>query len=479
MRKLREIRNRWLAELDVPLKNERLFELEMNLKALDRFCNVRNHPITDANNIFARNFKVETFILREALTRVISLVQSLLPEDRTSAFHFQRYIENRLISDHARMDILERSLKQGSPEESLYVLESSMTSFREMASALLSLKKISYMLFHHLGQVISREIAWNAFFNPFEMSDFSPNHDRIRNSAIQAIARQKTPPVVRKEVGIVFLIAFRLLHYLQYISEEEPNRWELLKNMPLFVLVKSEIAALTEYLENELPKVVEKKLPGEEAKKLNRVFDSLAFQLEMETKKVFQVELHDALDQKEVNVLLTGMARGKGVLVEILRQLVVQLAHGVDPSMEGRDIFRDFISRAELSLKLRKDLWIFHKVAQNLDQSITDRLPRKEFKVILEALKSLRNYVFYFQNISFQMVRFTDREAFEEFFHMVDEFAAESVYDPERLNELHRAIRAFSIFLEATLGNVSQRGELKDQPFGKREGEHILQQFLK
>ncbi len=478
-RALREVRNQWLAELDVSRKNERLFELEMNLKALDRFCNVRNHPINNSNNIFDRNFKVEAYILRETVTRVISFAQSLLPEEKTSSFHFQRYVERRLMSDRARMDLLERSLQQDSPEESLYVLESGMASLREMASALLSMKKVTYTLFHHLGQMISREIAWNAYFNPFEIGEFSPNHDRIRNGAIQKIVREKIASSVRKDISVIFLIAFRLLHYLQYIREEEPNRWELLQNLPVFVLVRSEISALAEYLENELPKIVAEKLPGKDSEALVAVFDSLAFQLDMESKKVYQLEIKDVVDEKEVNRLLTGMARGKGVLVEILRQLVVQLARGLDPTVEGRHIFMDFISRNELSLKLRKDLWIFQKVVENLNQNITDDLPKREYKPVLEALKSLRNYIFYFQNVSFQMVRFTDRGAFEDFFHAIDEFSAESVYEQELIDELHGKIRAFGIFLETTLGNVSQRGELKDQPFGTREGEHILQQFLK
>ena len=478
-RKLRELRNRWLAELDVPLKNERLFELEMYLKVLDRFCNLRNHPISDPENVFDRDLKVETHILRDAITRVISLVQSLLPEEKTSAFNFQRYVEHRLMSDRVRMERLERSLMQNIPEESLFVLESGMTSLREMASAFLSSKKVSYLSFHHLGDLVSREIAWNAFFNPFHMSEFSSTHDRIRNAAIQKIVRTKIPASIRREISVVFLIVFRLLHYVQYIREEDSNHWVLLQNLPVFTLVRSEGASLIEYLENDLTKTVKKKLERDEAVELVKVFDSLAFQLSVEIKKVYQLEIQDAAAEKEINRLRTGMARGKGVLVEILRQVVVQLARAFDHSVEGNIIFRDFISRTALSLKLRKDVWIFHRVVEHLDKSVSSNLPKSEFKPIFEALKSLRNYVYYFQNVSFQMVRFTDRDAFEDFFRVVDGFSGDSVQEPGRLEELHQIVRAFSVFLETTLTNISQRSELKDQPFGTREGEYILEQFLK
>lgn len=479
IRTLRDNRNRWLNELDVRLKNERLFELEMYLKSLDRFCNVRNHPISDIENIFERDFKIETQILRETISRVISLVRKLLPQDKTSAFHFKQYVERRLMSDRARMEMMELSLRQNSPEESLYVLESGMTSLREMVSAVLSLKKVSYLRFYHLGQFVSREIAWNTFFNPFQIGEFSPNHDRIRNAAILKVVRNQIPDALRKEISIIFLIAFRLLHYLQYVKEEDADRLTLLKNLPLFVLVKSEIGALIDYLESDLPRVVREKLPGQEGDELAAALDSLAFQLGMEGKKVYDLEIKDAATQTDINMLITGMARAKGVLVEILRQVVVQLARTLDISLEGRHIFRDFISRTELSLKLRKDIWIFHKVIENFDRTISDNLPKKDFKPILEAFKSLRNYIFYFQNVSFQMVRFTDREAFEDFFGAVDGFNGDSIYDKEQLEDLLKKVHSFFIFLETTLGNVSQRSELKEKPFGKREGEYILEQFLK
>jgi hypothetical protein len=266
---------------------------------------------------------------------------------------------------------------------------------------------------------------------------------------------------------------------MEHIREEDSDHWTLLQNLPLFALVRSEVVSLIEYLENDLPKMVSKRIARQESGEMIRLFDSLAFQLGMEMKKVYLLEIQDAATEKEISRLRTGMARGKGVLVEIMRQVVVQLARAFDPSVEGRLIFRDFIGRTELSLKLRKDVWIFHKVLENLDRIIVTNIPVQEFKPVFEALKSLRNYIYYFQNVSFQMVRFTDRDAFEDFFRTIDGFAGDSVHEPERVEELHRIIKAFSVFLETTLTNISQRSELKDQPFGTREGEYILEQFLK
>lgn len=473
-------RNRWLESLDVQHKNERLFDLELYLKALDRFCNVRNHAIIETENLFARDFSAEIRILHDVLSKVIHYVHVLLPEKQSSAFHFQTFVEWRLLSDRTRMEWMERSLRQSSPEESLYVLENAMTSMREVVAGITGLSRVSYPLFNHLGQMISREIAWNTYFNPFQLGDFSPVNDRIRNAAIQKVVKQNVPTPLKREISIIFLLVFRLLRYLTYIQEDTPEIMELKNNLALFALLRSEMLTLVDYLERELPRLIKEKAQSDgQLKDAGALLDGLAFQVEMELKKTYHLELKDAATLTELNRLSTGIARAKGVLIEILRQTAVQLTQIIDPKVEGRHIFRDYISRTELSLKLRKDIWIFHKVVENLDQTILKNMPGEDFRQIIEAIKSLRNYIFYFQNVSYQMVRYTDRESFLEFFRRIDTFILEDIYSPAKLTELHLDVHAFQLFLETTIANLSMRSELKGLPFGTREGEAILEQFLK
>jgi hypothetical protein len=294
------------------------------------------------------------------------------------------------------------------------------------------------------------------------------------------VLKHEVPPPLRREISVVFLFVFRLLRYLTYVREENTDISQLRNNLPLFALLRSEILSLVDYLERELPQYIREKAQDNGAlKDAIYLFDGLAFQIHMEIKKAYQLELKDLSAQTDLNRLTTGIARAKGVLIEILRQTAVQLAQILDPKVEGRHIFHDYVSRTQLSFKLRKDIWIFHKVVENLDQTILKSAEAEDFKPIIEAIKSLRNYIFYFQNVSYQMVRFTDRESFLDFFQKIDAFILDEVYNKEKLEDLHREVHAFELFLETTLSNLSMRAELKDMPFGTREGEFILEQFLK
>jgi hypothetical protein len=477
---LRLERNRWFENLDVKNKNECFFELELFLKALDRFCNVRNHPISEGVNLFTKDFSSELIVMLDTINRVLANINILLPEKQSSAFHFQTFVEWRLLSDRARMELMERSLRQNTPEESLFVLKTALTGLREVINSLTALPAISFHLFNNIGHIISREIAWSTYFNPFQLGDFSPVHDKIRNPAIRKVIKQKVPTHLRKEFSVAFIIVFRLLRYLTYVKDENATLRELKRNLAIFALLRSEMLVLADYLERELPLCIREKADDDEKlKELSKSLDSLSFQIAMEIKKVFQQELKDAGGERDFTKLSTGIARSKGVLVEILRQTAVQLTQMLEPSLEGRYIFRDYISKTELSLKLRKDIWIFHKVVENVAQTILTKMKEENYKPIIEALKSLRNYIFYFQNVSFQMVRYTDRDAFLEFFKKVDSIAMDEVLNKDKLEAFYTEVHAFQLFLETTLTNLSMRAELKDLPFGVREGEAILQQFLK
>ena len=153
---MRAERDRWFSGLALRKKNERLFELEIYIKALDRFCNVRNNPITEGTNLCERNFAPEMMILKEALARIISCVRALIPGKQSSAFHFQTFVEQRLLNDRARMDWMEKCLLQQTPEESLYVLESAIENIREIVSSLAELEKVPHSLFQTVGRMINR-----------------------------------------------------------------------------------------------------------------------------------------------------------------------------------------------------------------------------------------------------------------------------------------------------------------------------------
>ncbi|MFO8056572.1 MAG: hypothetical protein R6V10_04685 [bacterium] len=473
-------RNEWFYSLSTPYKQEKLFELELLLKALDRFFNVSNQPLSDRNNLVSRDFQNELVMVRNAVTRVVKLTQGLLSDEDTRALQFRSYVENRLMNDYQRARRIERALLQRTPEESLYVLCKAFINFQAVLQAVAGQGHGSYFLFYHLEQLISREITGNRFFNPFRAAGFAPHYDVIKNRDLIRVVRNIEDPVLRKHLSVIFLMLFKLLHYFAYVDPEKKRLEELKDSLLIFALVHSEVTLLIELLEGELPGVIKgrENLEPEKKEALLDHFESLVFQLRMEFRKIYDFELKEAARVQEITPLRVGVSRSKGILTNIFKQAVVYIIQVFEPGFKGKDVFPDFISRLEESLKLRKDIWLFHKVLENAENAIEASGYQGDTVPVIEAVKTLRNFIFYYQNISFQFVRCYDREEFQRFFDEVDGFDMSAVHDPARLQDFQRKLHAFKMFLETTLANVNNRAELREVPFGTDEGEKLLSQFL-
>jgi len=473
-------RNRWFFSLEADRKEERLFELEVMLKGLDRFFNLQNQPILEREAIVNRDFKNELRILRDAVFRVVVLCRSLLPLEEARALHFKNYVETRLLSDFQRAQNIERALRQNTPEESLYVLCYSFTNFHELLGKLVDLNQHPYSLFYHVEQMLSREIAGNRYFNPFRAAGFAPHYDVIRSARLSRLIRQIQPLEAKKHFSLLFLLLYKLLKYLHFVETERLDLERLKNSLLIFALVNSESQLLIDLLERDLPAQLQRipGFPSETYRATHDLFDATAYQLGLEIKKIFELELRDAAASADLHHLRAGVTRSKGLLATIFQQSIVALAQVFDPDLAGRDLFPDFVSRLEQSIRLRRDVWLFHKVLENLEQIIADSEPKGESIAIMEATKTLRNFIFYYQNISFQFVRCYDRDDFQEFFDYLDAFNLADVEVPFVFQEFKRRIHSFKLFLETTLSNINNRAELQNIPFGTEEGERIFAQFL-
>jgi hypothetical protein len=113
-----------------------------------------------------------------------------------------------------------------------------------------------------------------------------------------------------------------------------------------------------------------------------------------------------------------------------------------------------------------------------MERVIDEAVAKDETVPVLEAMGTLRNFIFYYQNVSFQYVRCDDREDFQNFFEKVGRLQSAITKDSDKLREFRQELHAFKMFLEATLASINNRTELRNTPFGAEEGERILAQFL-
>ena len=79
--------------------NSLLFsELDVLLRGLDRFFSIENLPYSN-ENIASRNFYEELLAARDALLRVLGILEVVIPENRKNAYWFRKFTESKFMSE--------------------------------------------------------------------------------------------------------------------------------------------------------------------------------------------------------------------------------------------------------------------------------------------------------------------------------------------------------------------------------------------
>lgn len=456
-------RERWLRSVEVDGREELLFELEMLLRGLERYFNLHNLPLEQGRPVVTRNFAAELADVRDALDRAIRLGRHLLDPDLDQKMVFRRYVESLMADDRARREMLEEELDQSTPAAALFVLRQSFEALRTICDHLLKVELgVTFAAFQDVGNLVLREVVLNQYFRPFRSLEFRIEYDRIKSvpllEALGALEEDE-----RRPFTVAFLSLFRMLHYLSYVGEDD-RRLIPPRARVILALVRSEASALTGYLKDEL-------LPG--AKKKPRKVAALkaARDIARETRRVAQEVL--ARGSPSPGAPARAPLEAAMAFTHLLRAQVVRLAASIDVALdEGPAAFFTLASPVEMAQRLRRDLWAFAELCRQADGALrvgeeTDRE---------ESLWALRAFIGFFYDVSYQLLRYHDFEAFDRFAAIV----LETERPPEGPAALHRLamdVRMFTQTVEATFAAVSRRADLTTRSFDQAEAEALLARF--
>lgn len=442
----------WLAEAR---KEHRILfsELEVLLKALDRYFIMENHPASRAK-YSSKSLHKELIAVSDCIHRIIAIVELAMPETNRNAYWFQKFAESKLLDNRKREAMRAGMYKQDSEEKSFYVLYDSFINLKSLVADILRNQDIAYLSFKNIGQLISKEIRENHFFNPFRL-DINPEFDYIDNKEISEMARQIEDREMKKTVSILFLHLFRLIRYLNTMDHRSLNKASINCSLIIFTLLKSEIEVFRVYVSRVSGKVKDDKLSS--------MIQSLSYQIGMESKRVFMQEMKD-IYEKESEVQLRGkIEASRGILKNLVEQSVIQLARYWNPNIKGEAIFEVFITKAAQSMKLREDIYVLNRlVAESLKKDSTSG-----------HLSTLINYMDYYENFTFKLLRFDDYEQFSNMFTKI-----RTAYQRGDRDKLAEACHEFNIFLDTTLRQIDNRADLKGRRLDKARAEDIVRQYL-
>jgi len=442
-------------------ENNNLFsELDVLLRALDRYFNVEN--LTFSENITGKNFYEELFTARDTIMRVLSVLEVIIPESRKNAYWFQKYTETKYLSARKIDAFREDLYRQDTREKGLYLLYDSFINIRGLITDLLRSGNISYLGFTNVGHLISKAIRENVFFNPF-IKELNPEFDRISNAAISGIVKSMTDREEKKQISVIFIYLFRLLRVLGFVEIATQRSVSLHSSLMLLILLRSEINTFRNSVEKALKKIKDNELQG--------LLQSLSYQFAIETKRVYLQELRDINRKKNAIHFRGKIENSHGILKNLVEHSIVQIAQFYSPEIKGENIFQSFMTRKEQSRRVREDIYALHKFITLLEKK--SGKPQDRVKVF----ESLKSYMLYFESFTFRLLRYDDYEEFILFFNELNSVTTEMILGPG-FHAFMEKVMHLKIFLETTLRQIGNRSELGGTDVDMDRVKDLINQYL-
>ncbi|MCP4603920.1 MAG: hypothetical protein GY847_25930 [Proteobacteria bacterium] len=491
----------WFEALTLENKNELLFEFEMMLKGLVCFGNPGNHigPRRRAEPAVAREFRDELSVARVIVQRIVVTGQALSYGNDRSVM-FQRYLESVIAQDETHFHAVKQSISEDTPAQGLNLLVSTFQNLLEVLDGLTGSSSISYRLFTAVIQMAQREIHRSTYFNPLAALEFRVEFDNIYPSEMLGLINKIESDPARKVATLTFLSMFRLLKYLNAMDSVIMRSANYGLLFGWLAVLRSDIRALTIFLKRDIsawiasgfgrlyeqlePSAVNKQfdLFGVEFKSLKSLRELLASigdQLRLEQRKLFEMQLPALSTIESMEQFAEVVEIAMAPLRAFLQNALVLLALEFDPSLRGSKVFTDFVPIGVQSDRLRRDIWMFQQILRAFIEKAQTSAGAADQWSGMNTFRFVREFVKYFRSMGYQLLRYTDYEQFDKFMRLVDRLREGDVLEVQRLERVVESCEDFKKFLKETFDSVSNRDELKNVPFDRKEAARTLKLFVK
>jgi hypothetical protein len=430
----------WMEGAGESGRKKELFELEMWLRALDRFFKPAHHALSDeqVNELPYRDWSAELAVVDICLLRVGQLCSQLLPRDRVDEAQFKRYVDGFIRESESADPYFERLLRDARPEAGLLVLRGTLEDVRLLVAESLRSQKTPLQIFESVGRIFSRELRRNPPLAALLDKKFKPIFDKVTSTEISGLIRGLEDPGERNPVARVFLELFRMLKYLEFADPEGLPDDRVKTAACVFSLVIAEARLVVSYIEKRALVALPHGSPVREA------CDSIAYCMPIDINKVVRVELADLSSARSPENVRARIENAHGILKDCFQQSVVQLAGALDSNLTGVGVFRDFVTKKERSLALKKAL-------ETLLRTVRDFYARGDE---LTAV-ALREGTARFYDRQLRHLMYRDWSAFEQFFV--------EILKCNSLAALKPITHRYETFLQTLLREVEKRAVLQSQ----------------
>lgn len=358
----------WIAKIDHKKLMTDLIELKCWFEGLDEFFSSTylENLVFKYQTAESRNYQTYVFIFTQAVGKIIIHLKTLDFEKDKFFLNFEEFIVEKFLEDHTPKafpylrDVY-------SPESWFYSLRVFLQNLKTIAQELGKNDIISLKTMSSLKRLYRKELMDNSIVISLLKGVFIPKMDKIYQHDICDIILSINDKRLKKDVGIFFILAFRILKINSFIDSNLNKNRTISLTIPLILALKKNFDRMTTFYEKVLKETIGNTVENvQDRQRIDNAFHSLKF----EYKKIFSGELpyFFEINNEKINKrkLLKNIATISDFAVQ---HLVEGVAKTFKSRLSGDQIFGGFISRDQMATEVKKKMeTLYQKIGNYLSQ---------------------------------------------------------------------------------------------------------------
>jgi len=428
------------TDLQVPgkQKTDYLFELEAWLKAIDAFFALENLPFSadQRSQVALRNYAAELSAIRGGLAHVSSVASEMLGEERRDLAPFLVFLDEQRVSERGEAAPHRITTPEQEMAFAIEKVHDLVRIFDEVGKAAFLPLQTYRSCGRIVSEVLRKDSALALFFSENLKISLDPDNKRNLQKIVERIAGTR----FRKELVGLLMELFKQRRFVELARRCFDHPEEAKKSVVIFALVRSETDRFCHYLKRKLMPA----LP--EGSAFAESLERLVFSTEMELRKVHEIILVDVLLMSDARSLMARLEDSHGILKDLFEQNILQIASAFTDGIDGKDLFRDHMTKVEQSVRLREDLW-----------NLIVRCARFQEREDRFSLADLLGALDHFRRGSMRYLMFKDWGNFDRY---IGEFSREA-----STKSLVHLAHQFDVYVRTLIREVSKRAVLASVPF--------------
>lgn len=426
------------------IKYDYLFEMEMWLKGIERFFVLDCLPLSpfERSHASLKNYVEEVAAVRSGVSHLALLTTHLLGEGKEDLASFLLYLDSQVTRQGTSAA---ETRRRSSAETELALVIEKLDDYSKILDELSRAPFLPLQTYLSLGRILVGTLKQDPNLGVLFRENLRPVLDRASKQSLSRVLASVSEPAQKGALAALFVELFKGLRYTEIIRDAIGSPATAKRALLVFSLIKGEAEQLATFIKKRLlPRFPDESPIGEG-------LERLVFSIEMEVRKVMEVELVDVVLMKDPKLIFARMEDASGILRDLFQQSVIGLAETFSSEVDGKVLFPDYRTRLEQSLKLRDDLWMLVVTTGSFMKNPDKR-----------TLRNLVGELDSFRRGAMRYLMFKDWSLFERFHAGFSRERQPKAFLP--------AANQFDVFLRTLVREIGKRSVLSTHPFKPPKG---------